>query len=111
MKFFTEYVPASEIWHNATNFTDRGLKQGLVRGYNVEVRKLDGTVGWDSCCYIHSEPEEYFLDGYYKYFLEDRGATLTGRICFRGYGIEEYSLEDHDTFVNPCDENGCSLAE
>ena len=110
MKFFTEYVPASEIWHNATNFVDKGAKEGLVRGYNVEVRKFDGTVGWDSCCYIQSEPEEYFLNGYYRYSLEDRGATLTGRICFRGYGIEEYSWEYHDTFVNPCDENGCILS-
>ena len=109
MKFFTEYVPASEIWPNATNFMDKGAKEGLVRGCNVEVRKFDDTVGWDSCCYIQSEPEEYFLNGYYRYSLKDRGATLTGRICFRGYGIEEYSWKYHDTFVNPCDENGCVL--
>lgn len=106
MKQFTEYVPASQIWSGAQDFVDEGYKPGLVRGYNVEVKMPDGTIGWDSCCYVHSTPESYFLDDFYSSWLSDLNQELTGRICFRGYGIEEYDLIERECYINSCDAEG-----
>lgn len=106
MKYFTKYVPASQIWSGAQDFIDEGYKPGLVRGYNVEVKMSDGTTSWHSCSYIHSTPESYFLDDFYSSWLSDLNQTLTGRICFRGYGKEEYDLFDKEIYIYPCDVEG-----
>ena len=55
---FTEYVPANQIWPTAEVFVDNGYKPGYVRGYNIEVRKADGTTYWESACWFAEEPEE-----------------------------------------------------
>lgn len=103
---FVEYVAASDLYPSVKDSIDEGLKPGLVRGYQVEVQYLDGKVAWDSCCYIQGTPEQYFNDDFHEFYYQDRGVTPTGRICFRGYGIEDYDILEHDTFVLPCDSTG-----
>ena len=99
---FTEYVNASDIWPMAENHEDKGFRQGLLRGYNVEIKKKDGTTDWMSGCYIEEEtPEEYFLGEFYSFYLDDLGFELTGRICFRGYAREQYDPDERETFVIP----------
>lgn len=107
---FTKYLPASQIWDGAKDHEDKGLRKGLLRGYNIELRKTDGTTFWLSCCYMSNTPEEYFNDDFYYCYFKDYGWTPTGRICFRGYGISLYdseegdwgvkSVEDPDSFVS-----------
>lgn len=104
-----EVVKASSIWETAKDFIDEGKKDGLVRGYNIEVyRAKDDATFWMSCVYIYSDIEHYVNsnENYYGYYLDDMGVVPTGRICFRGYGVEEYSFEFKDTFIVDCDSNG-----
>ena len=96
-----EYVPASEIWPNAKTHIDHGYKSGLVRGYNIEVKTKDGKTDWLSCCYIHEDPVEYFNDEFHEWYYKEHEWTPTGRICFRGYGREEYDISERETFVIP----------
>lgn len=96
-----EYVPAAEIWPNAENHIDYGYKSGLVRGYNVEVSTVDGVTAWLSCSYIHEDPEEYFNDEFHQWLWNEHQWTPTGRICFRGYAVEKYDVEEHDFYVVP----------
>jgi hypothetical protein len=95
-----EYVPAKQIWPNAENFVDNGPITGYVRGYNVEVVK-NGKVDWMSCVWLKSSIEDYVNDEYTRYWYMDCGVTPTGRISFRGYGIESYDPDERDTFVHP----------
>ena len=97
----TEYVPANEIWPTAEPHVDHGYIPSLVRGYNIEVRTQDGNIDWMSCSYIHEDPEYYFNNGYYPEFLADLNLVATGRICFRGYGVEYYDFEEREEFVRP----------
>lgn len=97
----TEFVPASSIWPTAEDHKDFGYKPGLVRGYNIEVTTTKGVTDWMSCEYIHGEPEEVFNDDYHSWSRADWGLTPTGRICFRGYGREEYDFEEREEFVIP----------
>lgn len=95
----TEYVNASSVWPAAKDFQDFGSKPGLVRGYNIEVKTSKGTIEWMSCEYIYGEPEEVFNDKYHTWSREDYGFVPTGRVCFRGYGREEYDFEEHEDFI------------
>lgn len=101
----TEYVNASSIWPNAKNFKDFGSKPGLVRGYNIEVITRDGVTDWMSCEYIYGEPEKVFNDDYHTWSRMDYGFTATGRICFRGYGREEYDFEEREEYIVPVEVN------
>lgn len=96
-----EYVKASEIWPTAKNFEDKGQRPDLLRGYNVEIVTKDGKTDFMSCTYIDNEPEEYFCDEFYQFYLNEYGFKLTGRICFRGYGREEYDPYERDTYIIP----------
>ena len=96
---FKDYVKASSIWETAEDYKDEGQVDGLVRGYNIEIRLPDGRVDWHSCNWIHEDPEIYFNNDFYQWYFEEYGWTPTGRICFRGYGVEEYDFEERDTFV------------
>lgn len=98
-KFHT-YVPASEIWPTAENHVDNGMACGLVRGYCVEVKLSDGSTDWWSCEWIQGEPETEFNDDFHTWMWKEHCVEPTGRICFRGYGFEEYDFEERDTFVN-----------
>lgn len=98
-KFHT-FVPASEIWPTAENHVDRGMAPGLVRGYCVEVKLSDGRTDWWSSEWIQGEPETEFNDDFHTWMWREHCVTPTGRICFRGYGVEEYDFEERDTFVN-----------
>ncbi len=104
-----QYVPANEIWPKSTSFIDEGERQGLVRGYNVEVKKYDGEVFWMSAVYIRTTIEKYLEDEFTQFYYSDLGVTPTGRICFRGYGTEEYDNIERDIFINPCDREGNPL--
>ena len=110
----TAYVNASEIWPTAENHKDLGYKPGLVRGYNIEVTTSKGVIDWMSCEYIDGDPEEVFNDDYHTWSRDDWGFTPTGRICFRGYGLEEYDFEERDTFIVPVnvdDEEAANVVE
>lgn len=90
----TEFVPASLIWPNAKDFIDKGRRQGLVRGYNIEVvRNSTKETFWMSCEYISVEPEVEFNDDFHNYYYKEYGLTPTGRISFRGYGIKRWNQE------------------
>lgn len=103
---FETYVNPSEIWENAKDYVDEGNRPGLVRGYNIEVDDLKGNTGWLSCSYFYGEPVHYFNDEFHTWMYEEHGWVPTGRICFRGYGIEEYDYEERDSFIVPCDADG-----
>lgn len=94
-----EYVPASSIWETAEDYVDEGLVVGLVRGYNIEVETSDSIVDWLSANWIHEDPEVFFNSDFYLWYCEEHGWTPTGRICFRGYGEEEYDLDEHEFYV------------
>ena len=98
-------VPAKEIWPNATSYIDNGEKPGYVRGYNVEVVTRDGKIDWMSCVWIRGTILDYLHDEYTDYWYLDCGVTPTGRISFRGYGVERYDHEERDTFI----EDVCQL--
>lgn len=110
MKTFTEYVPASAIWSTAKDYTDLGEIDGLVRGYNVEVQKGE-EVGWLSCAWIYGDPNVYFNDDFHTWCREEDGLEYTGRICFRGYGLEKYDSEERDFYIVSCDSNGKPLED
>ena len=99
----TEFVPASQIWPTAEDHIDVGEIPGLMRGYNIEVNK-NGTVDWMSAEWIYGNPDEVFNDDYHTWSRNDWGLKPTGRICFRGYGVEEYDPEEREMFVIPCTE-------
>ena len=107
---FTEYVNASAIWPTAKDFEDKGYIPGLVRGYNLEVKKGD-KVDWMAAEWINGNPEEEFDDEFHNYFRQDMGLELTGRICFRGYATEHYDSTERDWYVVLCDENGVILKD
>lgn len=95
----TEFVPASQIWPTAKDHQDVGEIHGLMRGYNIEVKK-GNIVDWMSAEWIYGDPETVFNDDYHTWSRNEWDLKPTGRVCFRGYGTEEYSLEERDTFVN-----------
>lgn len=96
-----EYVPATEVWPNSKFYIDKGYKSGLVRGYNIEVITASGSAEWLSCTFIHDDPEKYFNNDFNKWYFKEHRWTPTGRVCFRGYGREEYCIEERDTFIIP----------
>lgn len=106
-----QYVPANQIWSEAKPHIDAGERPGLVRGYNVEVTTRSGNVDWMSCAWIHGTIEQYLADEFTQYWYADCGVTPTGRISFRGYGLEEYDFDEGDTFIVLCDENGNRIKE
>lgn len=107
----TEYIPASQIWSTAEDHTDIGEIHGMMRGYNIEVATKDGTVDWMSAEWIPGDPETVFNDEYHTWSRADWGLKPTGRICFRGYGEEEYDMEERDFYINPVpDEKARELA-
>ena len=107
----TEYVNASSIWPTAKDHKDLGYKPCLVRGYSIEVTNSKGVTDWMSCEYIHGDPEVEFNDDYHTWSRGDWGLVPTGRICFRGYGREEYDFEEHETFITPVDVEEKSIEE
>ena len=104
MFFIKEYVNASSIWPTAKDYTDRGYIAGYVRGYNIEVKTADGTTDWLSCSWIDNSPEHEFDDEFHRWYYAEHNWTPTGRICFRGYGVEEYDPDERDTFIKMVEE-------
>lgn len=98
----TATVPANEIWPNSKSYEDKGPITGYVRGYNVEVVK-NGKIDWMSCVWIRNSIEDYVNDEYTRYWYMDCGVTPTGRIAFRGYGIERYDPDERDTYIEEVD--------
>ena len=106
MFFIKEYVPASTVWVGAQDCEDIGYIAGLVRGYNIEVVNSVGTTSWLSCEYIHGSVETEFGDEFHNFYYYQHGWQPTGRICFRGYGIERYDESEHETYVEKIDMTG-----
>ena len=98
MTTFTEYVNASSIWPTAKDYTDLGERPGFVRGYNVEVVK-DGKTDWVSCSWFEGDPNIYFNDEFHTWLNAEHGWEYTGRICFRGYGVEMWDPEERDFYI------------
>lgn len=98
MFFIKEYVPANQIWPTAKVCEDIGYIAGYVRGYNIEVKDRRGRVDWLSTEWVVSAEHE-FDDDFHRFYFEEHGWTPTGRVSFRGYGIEEYDPAERDTFV------------
>ena len=98
---FNEYVNASDIWPTATNHVDKGRRCCLVRGFNIELKKSDGTSYWESCCWFDGDPNTYYNSDYYQWHYNQCDAEPTGRICFRGYGEEYYDSDEHEYFIKP----------
>jgi hypothetical protein len=94
----TEFVPASQIWPTAEDHIDFGEIPGLMRGYNIEVEK-EGTTHWMSANWIRNDPEKEFNDEYHTWSRSDWGLKPTGRISFRGYGVEQYDSEERDFYI------------
>lgn len=109
---FNEYVDASAIWPTAENHVDHGEIPGLVRGYNIEVKKGD-RVDWMSASWFHGTPEAEYNDEFHQYYFADLGVVPTGRICFRGYGHEEYDFDEREEVIRPCSDEDAlkALAE
>ena len=85
-----QYVKASDIWPTAKDHFDYGPKEGLLRGYNVQVVNADGTTSWDGAEFISHSIVEELNSEFKQWYYADRGVTPTGRICFRGYAIPSY---------------------
>ena len=100
----TEMVPAQTIWPNSQSFIDKGQIPGYVRGYNVEVVK-NGKTDWMSCTWIHGTIEDYVNEESTQFWYQDLGVNPTGRISFRGYGVEKYDPSERDYFIT----NICQL--
>ena len=97
---FKNYVNPSDIWPTAQNHVDYGEIPGLVRGYNIEVRK-GNIVDWMSASWFCGTPEAEYNDDFHRCYFEDLGVVPTGRICFRGYGVLEYDFDEREEFVKP----------
>lgn len=100
MIFIKEMVPASQIWPNSKDYTDKGCIAGYVRGYNAEILKNDGTTGWLSCEWIETDPELHYDSECYRWRCEQYGWKFTGRFSFRGYGIARYDSEIRDVVID-----------
>ena len=98
MYTFNEFVNASEIWPTAENHVDHGEIPGLVRGYNIEVKKGE-ELHWMSASWFYGTPEAEYNDEFHHYYFDDLGVVPTGRICFRGYGVLEYDFEEREELV------------
>lgn len=93
-----EYVKASDIWPTAKDYEDIGERAGLCRGYNVEV--TDGTrTDWLSCSWFEGDIESYFNDDFHTWCRAEDGLQYTGRVSFRGYGIEMWDPEERDYYI------------
>lgn len=106
---FNEYVNASDIWPTAENHIDLGEIPGLVRGYNIEVKK-GNIVDWMSASWFYGTPEAEYNDEFHRCYFEDLGVVPTGRICFRGYGSLEYDFEERDEIVRLCSDEDARRA-
>lgn len=99
-----ERVKASSIWPTATDYEDKGFRPGLLRSYNFEVKRPDGSTYWLSCMYIDEEPEIFVrLDDFFLWYLVELDVESTGRVCFRGYGYEEYDPDEQDVYIQHVD--------
>ena len=64
--------------------------------YSLTIEEYNGRVNTYTC-----DTEEELNSEFKQWWYTDRGVTPTGRVCFRGYGIDTY-----DDCVIPCDANG-----
>lgn len=106
---FNEFVPASSIWPTAEDHIDHGDIPGLVRGYNIEVKK-GALVDWMSASWFQGTPEAEYNDDFHRCYFADLGVVPTGRICFRGYGFLEYDFDEREEYVKLCSEEDVQKA-
>lgn len=103
---FHTYVRASSIWPTAENHIDYGPVDGLLRGYNVQVRRVsDGILYWRDAEFIEGSPEDVFKNEFHSWLQEIHEFEPTGGICFRGYGVEFYDSDEREHFVKPISDN------
>ena len=96
------YVNASEVYPNGNDCSDCGFIAGLVRGYNIEVTEIStNKTFWLACVYTYSKsPEDLINDDFRQFHFIKQGYTPTGRVCFRGYGLELYSYNGEE-YIRP----------
>ena len=108
---FDTYVNASTIWPTAKDHEYKGVQKGLCTGWNIEVTSWKGQTYWMDTTFTWLSPEQYFNDDFHTWMYEEDGLTPTGRICFRGYFIEEYDFDERDYYYVKCDADGNIIEE
>ena len=109
----SETVLSFEIIVNSDSYTgytiedDKyiGVIPGLACGWQFEFIRNDGKIGYNSVAYYEGTPEEYCQmwlrygeDALFE--IERRnGYEPTGRVIFRGYGVEYYDTEYREWFI------------
>lgn len=106
---FNEFVPASQIWPTAEDHVDHGEIPGLVRGYNIEVKKGE-ELHWMGASWFYGTPEAEYNDDFHRAWFLDLDVVPTGRICFRGYGVLEYDFDEREEFVKLCSDEDAMKA-
>lgn len=82
------------------NIEDRefyGIQNGLLCGWEYELQKCDGSTGFATVHFSDTMPD--IIEEWLLWSWEERGLKPTGRVVFRGYYEEYYSIEHHDECV------------
>lgn len=87
----------------------RGYFPGVCCGWMFEFKNKDGKVDYNSVTWFEGTPEEY-CETWLRYgpealFEMERwnGYEPTGRVVFRGYGVEKWDSEEHDWYIERCE--------
>ena len=73
---------------------------GLLRGFNVEITNDDGDVDYCSAVWTPGEADESNPDIFISIDLVSyNGWRPTGRLVFRGYGVDRYDFEEREEYV------------
>ena len=74
---------------------------GLMRGFNIEYKRPDGSLDYGSCIFTYNEPE----DDNFEFKCQIDTVNMlghgepTGRVIFRGYVSEMYDCREHEEYV------------
>lgn len=90
----------------------RGYFPNVCCGWMFEFKNKDGKIGYNSVTWFEGTPEEY-CETWLRYgsdalFEAERwnGYEPTGRVVFRGYGVEEWWAEERDWCIRDCEPEG-----
>lgn len=77
-------------------------KTDHLYGWQFELVDSTGKIAYSEVKYTYLTPEEYTASeesGYMNWLMGYKGQSFTGRVIFRGYYEEEYSLEWRDYYL------------
>ena len=75
-----------------------GLREGLLCGWDFEMVKPDGSIGWGCSVVFDYDMPEDAAKRHADYWSEF-GLRPTGTVVFRGYYEEFYDPEERDWYV------------